>query len=219
MSDKHIFSDYFRAPRVLDDGRVGTWYAEYMGILTLREFVEQPDGTALAAPFDMPFAALRDDEEPPDVPDVSRISLYEFENVWERSAQLRLHQLADLESHAMVSGTVFYIRSPFPAELKVNEGASDIYTEYVAGWAHRSFEVWADCVLVAPVNGGVPEVSGYDELRAAYQGIDVDGSPIPPPLRPEEISHRVFEALWEVHALPRLRTIATTLAEARQPHP
>jgi hypothetical protein len=189
-------------------GNMGTWYGEYDGILTVREFVIRPDSSAAVAPFDVPFRGPGHPTEPPALPGIAPISLQEFEALWEQIVQPRLHELAGARPARAGDGSIRYFRSPFPAEFKAAEATSDIYIEYAAGMARRSFEVFADRTLVAPYDVGTPEVDSDEMLRAVREALDPDGAPIDPRLRPEEIRHTVFEELWEQRALPRLRELA-----------
>lgn len=100
------------------------------------------------------------------------------------------------------------MRSPFPAELKRDEPSSAIYDEFADGVARRSFEVFPDHTEVGPYDCGIPEVDAGFVLRAAREGVDPDGVPFDPRLRPVVISHAKFEAMWEQYALPRLRVLA-----------
>lgn len=211
-----VYIRRYRAPLPLtaEWGPTGTWYGEYDGIFTVREFIIRPDGSAAVAPFDAPFREAGHPTEPPIVQGVTPISLQEFEALWERFAQPQLHELAADHLTAAGDADIRYFRSPFPAEFKVNEAASDIYTEYAAGVARRSFEVFADHhTLVAPYDMGAGEISGDEMLRLAREGqLTADGEPIEPPLRPEEISRAAFEMLWERHAIPRLHDLAKSAA-------
>ncbi len=105
--------------------------------------------------------------------------------------------------------SIRYFHSPFPAEFKIAEAASDIYTEFAGGVARRSFEVFSARTLVAPYDGGIP-VMGTDEMvRATNEELGLSGASIEHGLRPMEIRHAQFEELWEEHALPRLRELAS----------
>jgi hypothetical protein len=178
------------------------------GIYSVREFVLGPGGRAAVAPFERPFRGLGHPTEPPDLAGIATVSLQEFESQWEQCAQPRLHALATARPAAAVDASIHYFRAPFPADFKVNEAGSDIYTEYAGGVARRSFEVFADHTLVAPYDMGIPEPGIDDVLLAAREGRLAEGALIDPQLRPEEVSHSVFEALWEHWALPRLHVLA-----------
>jgi hypothetical protein len=187
---------------------VGSWYGEYDGIFPVREFVIRPGNRIAVAPFDMPFRGPDHPTEPPALAGSAPISLQEFEALWEQFAQPRLHALAVTRSAPAGEASIRYFREPFPAEFKRNEAASDIYTEYAAGVARRSFEVFAEHALVAPYDVVTPEGDVDDVLLAAHEGRLAEGELIDPRLRPEEIHQAVFEALWEQWALPRLRALA-----------
>ncbi|HEX6540953.1 MAG TPA: hypothetical protein VF040_04300 [Ktedonobacterales bacterium] len=206
------FSRCYRAPLPLTDGQVGTWYGEYDGIFPVREFVIRLGNRAAVAPFEMPFRGPDHPTEPPALASIAPVSLQEFEALWEQFAQPRLHALAVTRSAPVSDASIRYFRSPFPAEFKAPEATSDIYTEYAAGVARRSFEVFTDHTLVAPYDVGIPEVDVDDVLLAAREGRLAEGELIDPRLRPEEMSHAVFEALWEEQALPRLRVLADNAA-------
>jgi hypothetical protein len=218
--DHVTFIRHYRAPVPLAAGqeRLGTWYGEYDGTFTVREFVIRPDNSAAVAPFDLPFREPGHPTEPPDIEGIALISLQAFEAQWEQVAQPRLHALAD--AHPAQAGqagdeSIRYFHSPFPADFKLAEGSSDIYCEYAAGVARRSFEVFADHTLVAPYDVGTPEVDIGDMLLAAHEGRLAEGELIDPRLRPEEVSHAMFEALWEQWALPRLRELAALPSSTR----
>ncbi len=208
---KRITSAFIRhycAPTMMADGQQGTWYAEYDGIWTVREFVVCLDHRTAVAPFDL---ALRGPGHPTELPalaGIAPISLRAFESVWEQFAQARLHELALAHAEGGVDAGSWYFHVPFPAELKTDEAASDIYTEYAAGVARRSFEVFADHTLVAPYDVGVPEGDIDEMFHAVREGVGPDEEPIDPRLRPQEISHAIFETSWEQWALPRLRVLA-----------
>jgi hypothetical protein len=198
----------YRAPLPLTDGQMGTWYGEYDGIFPVREFVIGPGNRTAVAPFAMPFRGPDYPTEPPALARIVPISLQAFEPLWEQFAQVRLHELASAHPAVAVDVSIRYVHAPFPAEVKRDEAASDIYTEYAAGVARRSFEVFADHTLVAPYDVGTPEVDIDDVLLAAHEGRLAQGELIDPRLRPEEVSHAVFEMLWEQQAIPRLRVLS-----------
>jgi hypothetical protein len=206
------FIRHYRAPLLLaigrERGRMGTWYGEYDGIFTVREFVICPDDRPAVAPFDMPFRGPDHPTEPPDLAGIAPISLQEFEALWEQFAQPRLHVFAFARPLRANDESIRYFRQPFLAEFKIAEGTSDIYTEFAAGVPRRSFEVFAERALVAPYDTGIPDVDTDEMLESVQQGLDAEGEPMDPRLHPEEIRHTLFEALWEQHALPRLRAIA-----------
>lgn len=219
MNQNHYpFIRYYRAPVLLAAGRgrmekMGTWYGEYDGIFTVREFVVRSDAhvaddRVAVAPFDMPFREPGHPMEPPTLTDIVPISLQEFESLWEQFVQPRLHALAVARPALANDGSIRYFRSPSPAEFNPPEAASDIYTEYAAGVARRSFEVFADYTLVASYDVVIPEVSIDDMLLAAHEGRLAEGDLIDLRLRPQEVSHAVFEALWEQWAIPRFRVLA-----------
>ena len=205
----------YRAPLLLTDGQVGTWYGEYSGIFPVREFVIRPDNRAAVAPFEVPFRGPDHPTEPPALASIAQVSLQAFESLWEQFAQVRLHELAVALPAVAVDASIRYFHSPFPAEFKIDEATSDIYIEYAAGVARRSFEVFADHTLVAPYDVGTPEVDIDDMLLAAHEGRLAAGELIDPRLRPEEVSHAGFEALWEHWALQRLRVLAALSASTR----
>lgn len=204
------FIRHYCAPLLLATGRgpMGTWYSEYDGIFTVREFVIYPDDRLAVAPFDMPFRGPDHPTEPPDLAGIAPISLQKFEALWEQFAQPRLHALAVAHPLLANDESIRYFRQPFPAELKIAEGTSDIYTEFAAGVPRRSFEVFAGRALVAPYDTRLPDVDTDGMLESVQQGLDAEGEPMDPRLRPEEIRHTMFEALWEQNALPRLQAIA-----------
>jgi hypothetical protein len=211
--DHTAFTRHYRAPLPLATGQERTehaltWYGEYDGIFTVREFVVRPDDHALVAPFDMPFRGLGHPTEPPALAGIAPLSMQEFEALWEQVAQPRLHALAVAQSTVAADASIRYFRSPFPAGFKIAEATSDIYTEYAASVARRSFEVFTSHTLVAPYDVGIPELDSDEMLRAAHEALAPDGAPIDPRLRPEEIRHAVFEAHWEQQALLRLRELA-----------
>lgn len=191
----------------LADGQLGTWYGECDGIYTVREFVVYSDNRLAVAPFDVPFRGPGHPTAPPALAGIAPISLHMFESLWEQFAQPRLHEISVARSAADTVASTKYFRTPFPAAFKLAEGASDIYAEYAAGVARRSFEVFAGRTLVAPFDVGIPEYDAAEMLRAAREALAPDGESIDPLLRHREISHAVFEALWEQHALPRLRAL------------
>jgi hypothetical protein len=207
----------YHAPLPLADGqgRIGSWYGEYNGIFPVREFVIGPDHRTMVAPLELPFRGPDHPTEPPARANIASVSLRLFESRWEQFAQPRLHEFARARSAVAVDASIRYFRSPFPAECKADEAASDIYTEYAAGVARRSFEVFADCALVAPYDVAIPEVDSDEMLLAAREARTRDGVPIDPRLRPEEIRHVVFEAQWEQQALPRLRVLAALSPSTR----
>ncbi len=168
------FIRYYRAPWPLAAGRMGTWYGEYDGIFTVREFVVSPDDHAAVAPFDVPFREPGHPTEPPALAGIAPTSLQEFEALWEQFAQPRLHALAVAPPAVADDTSIRYFRSPFPAEFKVSEATSDIYTEYAVGVARRSFEVFTDRTLVAPYDVGIPEVDSDAMLRAAHEALAPD---------------------------------------------
>lgn len=198
---------------------MGKWYGEYDGIFPVREFVIRPGNRIAVAPLEMPFRGPDHPTQPPALASIAPVSLQAFESQWEQFAQPRLHALAVARPAAAVDASIRYFHSPFPAAFKAafkrDETSSDIYTEYAAGAARRSFEVFADHTLVAPYDVGTPEVASDDVLLAALEGRLAEGELIDPRLRPEEVSHAVFEALWEQRALPRLRVLAALSPSTR----
>ncbi len=214
------FIRHYRAPTRLTDGQPGTWYAEYDGIWTVREFVVCPDHRTAVAPFELTLRGPSHATEPPALAGISVVAWRDFESLWEQFAQARLHELAvvhpdRVEKVEDAETAICYFRMPFPAVLKRDEATSAIYTEYAQGVARRSFEVFADHTLVAPYEVGIPEDGTDEMLRAAYEGVAPDGAPIDPRLRPEEISHAAFETVWEQHALARLRALAESLSSTQ----
>jgi hypothetical protein len=206
------FIRHYRAPLPLAAGQErmgnqGAWYGEYDGNFPVREFVVRQDDHALVAPFDLPFREPDYPREPPALAGVAPISLQEFEALWEQVAQPRLQALAVARPDPALDASIRYFRSPFPAEFKASEATSEIYTEYAASVARRSFEVFADHTHVAPYDVGTPEVDIDVVLLAAHEGRLAEGDVIDPRLRPEEIHHAVFEAAWEEWALPRIREL------------
>lgn len=209
MSRNHeSFIRHYRAPLPLGENQMGTWFGEDDGIFSVREFVVRPGNHVVVAPFDIPFRDPGHPTEPPPLAGIELISLSAFQWMWEQVAQPHLNELARARPALTRDVSIHYFRQPFPAEFKAAEAASDIYTEYAAGVARRSFEVFADYTLVAPFDVGIPDVDVAVVLQAMHEGLDLDGEPLDPRLRPEEISHAVFEAQWEQHALPRLRSLA-----------
>jgi hypothetical protein len=218
--DHKAFIRHYRAPLSLATGQermenMGSWYGEYDGIFTVREFVVRQDEHALVAPFDMPFREPGHPTEPPALAGIAPISLQTFETLWEQCAQPRLQALTRVRPAPVADTSVRYFRSPFPNEYKVSEATSDIYTEYAAGVARRSFEVFADHTLVAPYDVGIPEVDSDEMLQAAHGGLAPDGALIDARLRPKEIRHDMFETLWEQRALPRLHELAELSSSTR----
>jgi hypothetical protein len=184
------------------------WYAEYDGIWTVREFVVGPAHRVAVGPFELTMREAGHLTEPPALEGIVAITLRAFEAQWEQDAQPRLHALATLSLPAETHAGILYCRQPFPAVFKRNEAASDIYTEYAAGIGRRSFEVFADRTLVAPYDAVIPVGDTDELLRAIHEGVGPDGEPIEPRLRPEEITHAVFEVHWERYALARLRELS-----------
>ena len=218
MNQGHdLFIRCYHAPLPLADGQLGTWYGEHNGTFSVREFVIGPDHRAAVAPFELPFRGPGHPTEPPELANIASVSLQVFESQWEQFAQPRLHELALARPAVAVDASIRYFHSPFPAEFKADEAASAIYSEYAAGVARRSFEVFADRALVAPYDVAIPEVDSDEMLLAAREARTRDGVPIDPRLRPEEISHAVFEAQWEQQALPRLRMLAALSPSTRDP--
>lgn len=203
-----------KAPRQ-ESGHLGTWYAEYDGIFTVREFLLTGTNTVLVAPYDCSIHDRKDPWHLPDIPGLVRIPLAEFEELWEQQAQAHLNELA-ASTRSETFEPLHYFLSPFPAVFKsCGEGSSRLYSEYVSDISRRHFEVRDDdAAAVAPFDIGTPEVDGTVVLRAAREGADEVGEPIDPRLRPVEISHAEFEELWERSALPRLRMLASTDGES-----
>lgn len=202
------FIRHYHAPLPLADGGIGTWYGEHDGIYTVREFIIRADNRTMVAPFDLAFCMPGHPTEPPALLGIAAISLRDFEALWEQYSQPRLNELAVAPPAQTADGNARYFHQPFPDDFKVAEAASDIYAEFAADVARRSFEVFADRTQVAPFDALIPDVSTAEMLRAAYEAVDLDGETIDPLLRPEEIGHAAFETQWEQHALPRLRMLA-----------
>lgn len=200
----------FTAPLAAPDGSYGVWYGEYCGIFSAREFIIWTDGRVEVAPFDFPFRQeTRNPVHPPDLPGVTPVAYSVFEALWERTAQPRLHVLAQAHTEPLPDEAhIHYFHSPFPAEFKFNEGSSDIYAEFAGGVARREVEVWENEAVVSPYECGLADMGAEVYLNAARGGVDELGEPVDLKLRPREISHLEFEAQGEAHGLPRLRALA-----------
>lgn len=201
------FVRHYRAPIQLEDGLSGTWYAEFDGTFSTREFIVGVD-RILAAPFDFRFRAAGHPTEPPPLPDVAAIPLIEWESLWDRLAQPRLDVLASSRDESDEQDSIHYFLAPFPQELKHDEEGSVLYYEYADDAARRHFEVWPNAVAVAPYDTGTPEADLAEVLLMVRDGIDASGQVVDPRFRGRELSHREFEAEWRRHAIPRLRVIA-----------
>ncbi len=185
------------------------WYGEYSQYFACRLFAVCNEHVAVA-PYDIAFTEANGLNEPPAGINLQLISFHEFEALWEQVAQPRLHALATQHVKALPSAQILYVNSPFPASFKCNEPSSNLYTEWASGVARRHFEVLPDYTAVATHD---PEASWPEHFeivaRAVESGIDDEGRPIDPLLRPIAISHAAFENVWETYAIKRLRELAS----------